>query len=262
MIRALTGHDIHTLTARDLAGKPTATRNAGQASVAAPAPARQGWGLDYYAETKYAESQQLSFSAQGIVTTTDGREIAFDLQLDVQRQFVSKESIHIIAGDAAIDPLVVNLQGFTGTLADTQFSFDLDADGTLEAPHTLRPGSGFLVFDRNGDGQIRDGRELFGPKTGNGFAELAALDSDGNAWIDEADAAYDKLALWSPDAEGKGALVSLASASIGAIYLRPTSAPFTLKDAANVTTGESRSIGVYLHEDGTPGTMQQVDLVG
>ncbi len=29
--------------------------------------------------------------------------------------------------------------------------------------------SGFLAFDKNADGMINDGSELFGPESGNGF---------------------------------------------------------------------------------------------
>jgi hypothetical protein len=45
------------------------------------------------------------------------------------------------------------------------------------------------------DGRVNDGRELFGPITGDGFAELAAYDDDGNNWIDENDGIYDNLSI-------------------------------------------------------------------
>jgi hypothetical protein len=42
-------------------------------------------------------------------------------------------------------------------------------------------------------GRIDSGSELFGPATGSGFGELAALDGDGNGWIDENDDAFARL---------------------------------------------------------------------
>jgi hypothetical protein len=45
------------------------------------------------------------------------------------------------------------------------------------------------------DGRVNDGRELFGPRTGDGFAELAAYDDDGNNWIDENDGIHDNLSI-------------------------------------------------------------------
>ena len=48
----------------------------------------------------------------------------------------------------------------------------------------VEPGSGMLALDRNGDGKVNDGRELFGPTAGNGFAGACRPDADGNRWID------------------------------------------------------------------------------
>ena len=49
------------------------------------------------------------------------------------------------------------------------------------------------VFDRNGNGKADNGSELFGVASGNGFADLRRLDEDRNGWIDESDAAFDRL---------------------------------------------------------------------
>ena len=54
----------------------------------------------------------------------------------------------------------------------------------------LGSGSGFLALDKNGNGKIDDGSELFGTKSGDGFADLAEYDSDGNGWIDEKGRVY------------------------------------------------------------------------
>ena len=50
-----------------------------------------------------------------------------------------------------------------------RFAFDLNADGQAEQINFVAPGSGFLVFDRNQDGKVNNGSELFGPTTDNGF---------------------------------------------------------------------------------------------
>ena len=56
-------------------------------------------------------------------------------------------------------------------------------------------GSGLLALDKNGDGIINNGTELFGPNTQDGFSELSKYDSDGNGWIDENDSVYDNLRI-------------------------------------------------------------------
>ena len=85
------------------------------------------------------------------------------------------------------DPLVFNFEGNTADITDQKFMFDLDCDGKEEEISSLGKGSGFLALDKNGDGIVNDGTELFGTKSGDGFADLAEYDEDGNGWIDEDD---------------------------------------------------------------------------
>ncbi len=255
LIEALTKHRIHVMTAGDLKGKTTAVATP---TTTSPAPPATTWSATATTATTTTDEQALALQAQGAVTTEDGRAIDFSLQLDVARQFVSHDTTTVTAGNAPVDPLVLNLDGFTGTLAGGSFSFDLNNDGTAETLQAPGAGHPFLTLDRNGDGQINNGSELLGPTTGSGFAELGRLDSDGNGWIDENDPAFGKLSLWTPGSDPVG----LQSAGVGAIALNSIAAPFALKDAANTLTGISQRAGIYLHEDGTPGTLQQIDLVG
>lgn len=222
---------------------------------------RQGWGLVYdYYESHY-ESESTSFSAQGVVHTADGREINISVELNMSREFMSQQQLSLRAGDALKDPLVINFSGTAAELTERSFSFDIDVDGTSDQIAFVGPGSGFLALDRNGDGEINDGSELFGPESGNGFADLAAYDSDGNNWIDENDSIYDRLRIWSKDESGNDQLVALGQRGVGAIYLGHIDTPFLLKDAANDTLGAVRDSGIYLEEDGGVGSIQQLDLV-
>lgn len=231
----------------------------------APAPdsanSAQGWGLVYDSYESYQESESLTFSTQGLVRTADGQEIQVDLSLSMSREFVEQQHISIRAGDALTDPLVVNFAGTAAQLGQRDFSFDLDADGRLDQIAVLQPGSGFLALDQNGDGVINDGNELFGPQTGNGFAELGRHDQDGNGWIDAGDGIYDRLRIWTRDQAGGDRLLALGQANIGALYLRPLSTPFQLKDAENQLLGQVRETGIFLREDGSSGTLQEMDLV-
>lgn len=221
----------------------------------------EGWGLEYSHHESHYESESTTFHAEGVVKTKDGEEIRFALDLQMDRDFLSQESTLIRAGDAAkIDPLVINFNGSAAELTNMRFAFDLDADGSVESISTVRPGSGFLVFDINQDGIVNNGHELFGPRTGNGFAELAAYDQDGNNWIDENDPVYDTLSIWTKDQEGKDTLTSLRERGVGALYLASVGSEFHLRDAANHPTGEIASTGIYVGEDGEVGTIQQVNL--
>lgn len=158
------------------------------------------------------------------------------------------------------DPLVINFSGSAAQLTGAKFSFDLDADGKAEQVSFVSENSGFLALDRNSDGKVNSGSELFGPATGNGFSELAAYDLDRNGWIDENDAVYQKLGIWTKDADGKDGLSTLLQKNIGALYLGSVATPFDLKNSQNRLDGLVRSSGVYLNENGGAGTMQQIDL--
>jgi hypothetical protein len=166
-------------------------------------------------------------------------------------------------GDAARqtkDPLVINFAGTAAQLAETRFAFDLDADGVKEQINQLGSGSGFLALDLNRNGRVDDGRELFGARSGDGFADLAAHDADGNGWIDENDPIHAQLQVWRQAADGSGTLTPLASVDVGAISLARVATPFDLKTPANALLGQVRASGVYLSESGQAGTVQQIDL--
>ncbi|OGV50286.1 MAG: hypothetical protein A2017_06775 [Lentisphaerae bacterium GWF2_44_16] len=219
-----------------------------------------GWGLDYnYYELK-AESETVSFNSKALVKTADGREINIDLALNMSRSFIQEKSLSIKAGDALIDPLVINLNGNITGLSDTKFEFDLDADGKKEQISELSQGSAFLALDKNNDGVINDGKELFGPSSGSGFGELSSYDEDKNGWIDESDSIYDSLRLWFRNSDGSNSLMAIGQAGIGAIYLGSANTQFSMNDAENNTKGKLAQTGFYLNENGTAGLVHELDL--
>lgn len=259
MIEMLTGRRIRVITAEDLGAEVEAA----DVTDANRAPARgnAGWGVEYDYHESLDEAEQTTFSAQGVVRSEDGREIRFDLAFAMNRAWHEESSQSLRAGDARRkDPLVVNFNGSKAELSPARFHFDLDADGSAEELPLLGGGSGYLALDLNGDGKINSGAELFGAKSGDGFAELARHDADGNHWIDENDAIFDRLRIWSPADEGNGTLTTLQQRDVGALYLGRLATPFELRTAVNDSLGALRSSGVFLTEDGQPGTLQQIDL--
>ena len=228
------------------------------------APTRAGYGVEYDYYSARIEQESSSFSAQGVVKTADGKEINITMNLTMSRRFMEEQNISIRAGDAVQklkDPLVLNFNGNAAELSETTFSFDLDSDGNNEQVSLLNPNSGFLALDKNNDGTINNGSELFGAQSGNGFADLAAYDQDGNHWIDENDAIYSKLRIWSPDANGNSQLVALGEKGIGAIYLGNVTSPFDVTGNNNQLLGQVSNTGLFLNEDGSAGTVQQLNLV-
>ena len=208
-----------------------------------------------------SESESTTFASSGMVKTQDGRSIDFNIEVSMSRAFTSQINTLTTQNYIKTDPLVINLDTDIGSVTDQKFLFDLDSDGDEEEISFAGKGSGFLALDKNGDGRIGDGSELFGTKSGDGFKDLAAFDEDGNGWIDENDSIYSKLKVWTKDEDGNDYLINLKDADVGAIYLDNADTQFSLKDGNNRLNGEIKKTGIYLHEStGAAGTLNHIDL--
>ena len=211
-------------------------------------------------ETLYMESESTSFSTTGCVRCADGREINFNLDVSMSRSFTqyTKETVENVA--TFIDPLVINLKGNIAEVSDQKFFFDLDADGEEDLISKLCEDSGYLALDKNEDGQINDGSELFGTASGNGFKDLAAFDEDANGWIDENDEIWNKLKIWVQDEQGNSKLYSLSEQGVGAICLQNVSTSFTERGTSGEVNAAIRNTGIFLYENGNVGTIQHLDM--
>lgn len=220
------------------------------------------WTITESYSTFYEERECTTFDGTGSVVTADGKTIDFHVNLEMSRAYMEQNELTYVTKYPQIltDPLIINLDDAPAQITDQTFFFDLDCDGEKEEIASLAPNSGYLALDRNGDGIINNGSELFGPQSGNGFADLAKYDGDGNGWIDEADDVYKHLKIWTINENGESVLMSLKDADVGAIYLGSSQTSFDLKDEENNLKGRVRSSGIYLHEDGSAGTVQQIDF--
>jgi hypothetical protein len=112
-------------------------------------------------------------------------------------------------------PIVIDVarNGIRLTSIARGVAFDLSGDGPQQWSWTRRNSDdAWLALDRDGNGTIDSGRELFGNRTpvaqaeeefgagtwpANGFEALKSLDADRNHWVDVADPAYARLLLWT-----------------------------------------------------------------
>lgn len=141
-----------------------------------------------------------------------------------------------------------------------KFEFDLNSDGKNELIANLKEGTGFLALDKDKNGIIDNGNELFGANTGNGFEELRKYDEDKNHWIDENDSIFDKLLIWEKDEKNKDNLITLGQAGIGAIYLSSIDSGFTYSSAIHENYARLKESSIYLKEDKRVGLITSIDL--
>ncbi|WP_415902074.1 hypothetical protein ACMXYR_14125 [Neptuniibacter sp. QD29_5] len=238
-----------------------ATTSASQLSITSGEALEHGFEYSYSETT--TSTEQVQFQAQGQVRTADGRVIDLNLQLNMSRSLSENHSFQIRLGAALKDPLVINFSGQAAELSADTIEFDIDSDGELDTVHRLDDASGYIALDKNNNGSIDNGNELFGAQSGNGFKELAAYDDDNNGFIDEGDAIWDQLRIWVQHDDGSSSMFTLADKDIGALYLGYSRTDWELSAGqhSDEMAGKIRATGLFLTEEGETGTLQQVDLV-
>jgi len=178
----------------------------------------------------------------------------------IGREYI--ESMKKASTAERIDPLILDLNG-DGAKAiglSAGVRFDQDGDGFAEGTGWACPKDGLLVLDRNGDGKINDGSELFGDETmlrsgqkaSNGFEALAEFDDNNDGKIAAHDTIYSQLKVWQ-DANADGIstaeeLHSLNELGIAGISLDSTATNFTDSHGNSQTR-----LGTFERTDGSTG---------
>ncbi len=204
------------------------------------------------------ESESLVFEIKGEVALADGRSQLVELRLNMSRaeeyEKVSMATQKIVLKD----PLIISFMDEVA-LSDERFSFDIDCDGVSETISKLGDHCGFLALDKNSDGIVNDGSELFGALSGSGFDDLKQYDVDGNGFIDSSDEVFDQLLVWRKDASSDR-LETLKSTGVGALALQSLDTSFRIKNQQGDLLAQLKSSGFYLTEQGDVGLLQQVDM--
>ncbi len=162
------------------------------------------------------------------------------------------------------DPLALDLDGdgieTLGAADATTILFNHNGDNTANGTGWLKPDDGWLVFDRNGNGTIDDGSELFGVNTQkapgvlatSGFDALSALDDNSDGVFNSSDAQFANVRVWR-DLNQDGVsqaneLASLADLNITAINLAHD------QERVDLGNGNARiGSGTFLRADGSVG---------
>lgn len=162
------------------------------------------------------------------------------------------------------DPMILDLDGdgLETVGPEAGVLFDHDGDGLKTGTGWVSVDDGFLVLDRNGNGQIDTGAELFGDATplysgglaADGFSALAQEDSNGDGRVDSQDARWNDLRIWQDaNQDGisqAGELKTLASLNIASINVAATAHSQVLPNGNEVA-----DLGTYTTTGGTQGTL-------
>lgn len=165
-------------------------------------------------------------------------------------------------------PLALDLDGngMVDTISKSLgIHFDLDGNTFAETTGWIASGDGLLVLDRNGNGEIDNGFELFGDNTvlanganaANGFLALAELDGNRDGRIDILDDAYAQLQIWkdsnSNGLVNQGELLTLAQANIQSL-----GTAFTSQSFIDAEGNHHLQVGGYMLTDGSSRVMNDV----
>ena len=169
------------------------------------------------------------------------------------------------------DPIALDLDGDgIETVAANGFAgslFDHDNDGIRTAGGWVSADDGLLVWDKNGNGRIDNGAELFGDNTAlsngsraeHGYAALAQHDLNQDGIIDSRDAVFQQLRVWRDlNQDGisqQGELFTLQETGIASLNLAYQN---TRRDLGNGNS--TAQVGSYTKADGTSGEMADLLL--
>lgn len=220
---------------------------------------------DYSRVIEYTKKDSVDYSAKATIKTED-KDINIDLNIAYSKEFYEKNEERIKFSEIKyIDPIVIQYSKESSSLDflddELTFTFDLDSNGQEEEISKLKEGNGFLAIDKNNNGIIDDGSELFGPNTNDGFEELREYDSDNNGWIDENDSVFKDLRVWTKDSNGKDKLFALGDSEIGAIYLKDSSTDIDINKSVKDPLAHLKTTSFFVREDGTAGLISSFDYV-
>ena len=211
-------------------------------------------------EQWHSREQQLEYQVQGTFMVNE-QELFLDYNYSLASEQISYSKIEMSV-EALKDPIIVQFGSRGLGEISGQKDFDFNQDKSLNILPVFSGDVGYLVYDKNHNNKADDGGELFGPETGQGFTELAQLDSNKNGFIDAEDQHFEQLYLWQPGNDNNQAeqWLSLEEAEIQAISLSAISTPYDFYDQQGEIQAQLRQSSFAISENGIGRGVHQVDV--
>jgi Ca2+-binding RTX toxin-like protein len=227
----------------------------------------QSGGVNDYTEPNDSISNRLSrFSSGFDIPFVDASSFPYPLLQSIHEQlFQCHQSFN--SAKTVQSPLILDLDGdgIETTTVNGGAYFDHDKNGFAEQTSWASSDDGLLVLDRNGDGIINDGKELFGNKTplknntlaSNGFQALAEWDDNKDGKIDINDSVWSNLKVWQ-DYDGDGFSGSDELWNLSDLGITSINTGYTTSSLVDPNGNEHRQVGSFTRSDGTMGTATDV----
>lgn len=195
--------------------------------------------------------EAVSADFSGSVALDDGSSFSWSMQFAMSyEEFSYSERTE----QPMKDPLVMSFNGRPVELSGQSSAFNLTDHA--KSIQQLAQGQYYLAKDSNNNGAVDSGQELFGPSTGQGFAELAAYDDDQNGLIDQQDPIWQNLWLWRPEDKS---LYSFKDMGVMALSVDSVATPFNLRHN-NEIQGRLERSSIFITADKDVGLLQQIDV--
>jgi LysM repeat protein len=166
-------------------------------------------------------------------------------------------------------PLTLDLDGDgiveTTSKTDSGVYFDHDNNGFAEQSGWVGKDDGLLIYDKNNNGKIDNGSELFGNNTilsngnkaTNGFEALKDLDTNNDGKIDNQDAEFNNLKVWQ-DKNSNGKLDDGELLNITDVGIKSLNTDYTNSNEVDNNNNHHKQQGNFTKTDGTTNKMNDV----
>ncbi|BCO31359.1 hypothetical protein TspCOW1_14620 [Thiohalobacter sp. COW1] len=164
-------------------------------------------------------------------------------------------------------PIILDLDGdgVETMSVESGVNFDHDGNGFAEQTGWVGQDDALLVLDRNGDGRINGGSELFGNQSrlvdgglaSNGFEALAVLDENADGKIDLNDSVWHELRVWQ-DADGDGKSASDELIGLDTLHITAIHTDYSESSLMDAEGNHHKQLGSFGRSDGTIGAASDV----
>jgi len=213
----------------------------------------------------FATGQQSQALTTEEMSASLARRNSYELNLKFRQNTSVEERIGISLeelGIKKVDPLVLDLdgKGIQLTEAGKGAIFDVTADGKLDSTAWVKGNTALLTYDRNGNGVVDNGSELFGDQNGaaHGFEELGKYDANGDRKITILDPIFKALKLYR-DLNGDGKMSKNEFSSLSELGIKALNLNF-MRTSADINGNSLILNGSFEREDGSTGQLADVLL--